>query len=247
MLWECVRIPLGRVSRGVRWRLGMQVAALELEAGTDQALAGFYEGRVTNCEFLLDPAHYEHPRAKWITDRVRGGRLLEVGCGNGGMTRLLAPQVDELVALDVSTPSLALVDALALPNVSVVQGLVEHFDPEMTFQWVVMSEVLEHLRHPGDTVARCMSWLAPGGSLLVTTPNGHWESNEHLQEFDFATFTALVAGCAAETVTVSYLRDREQRRRWLVAHATAPERPPAPDTFADRRAVAAVRRRNRSR
>ena len=103
---------------------------------------------MTDCSFLSDPEHYEHPRAAWILERVRGGRLLEVGAGNGGMTRLMAPLVNRLVALDVSTPSLAAVRALGLANVETVEGLVEQFRPDTRFDWIVLSEVLEHLRNP---------------------------------------------------------------------------------------------------
>ena len=220
----------------------MRVAAPELEAGDDESLASFYRGRVTDCRFLADPEHYEHPRAQWIVGSVSGGRLLEIGCGNGGMTALLAPKVDRLVALDVSGPSLAAVAALGLANVELVDALVEDYQPEGPFDWIVMSEVLEHLRRPGEIIARLVSWLAPGGSLLVTTPNGHWESNEHLQEFSLDTFARLMAAGGAEAVTVQYLRDRQDRRRWLVGRASVADRPPAPDDFTDR---GATRRRRR--
>ena len=82
---------------------------------------------------MSDPTHYEHPRAKWILDRVRGGKLLEVGCGNGGMTRLLSPQVDQIVALDISGPSLRELEKLGLQNVRTVKGLIEHYKPECLF------------------------------------------------------------------------------------------------------------------
>jgi hypothetical protein len=62
-----------------------------------------------------------------------------------------------------------------------------------------MSEVLEHVRRPGEVVCRCFAWLAPGGTLLITTPHGHWESNEHLHEFDLVTFSRVLALPEAET------------------------------------------------
>ncbi len=231
-----------QVFRGLRWRLGLRVAAPELEAGDDASIASFYSGRVTDCSFLSDPEHYENPRARWILHRVNGGRLLEVGCGNGGMTALLAPKVERLVALDVSTPSLSSVAALGLENVETVEALVEHFQPSGKFEWIVMSEVLEHLRRPQAVIARCLGWLAPGGSLLVTTPNGHWESNEHLQEFNFQKFAQTLVSEGAESVVLSNLRDGQGRRRWLVGQVTVADRPSMQDDFNDRRTIARRRR-----
>ena len=245
MVTKTLRSGVTKLSQGVRWRLGLRVAATELEQGTDESVAAFYSNRVTDCAFLDDPSHYEHPRAVWVTERLRGargGRLLEVGCGNGGMTRLLAPLVTEVVALDTSEPSLAALAALGLQNVTTANSLLEHFEPGALFDWVVVSEVIEHLRQPQDAVDRCARWLAPGGTMLVTTPNGHWESDEHLHEFTLADFSALLARTGVESVHASYLRDRENRRRWLVAELKAPATPPAPDDFHDRRVTARKRR-----
>ena len=127
------------------------------------------------------------------------------------MTALLAPKVERLVALDVSTPSLSSVAALRLENVETVEALVEHYQPSGKFDWIVMSEVLEHLRLPRKVVAQCLGWLAPGGSLLVTTPNGHWESNEHIQEFGFEKFARTFFSQFADSIECSYLRDAQGR------------------------------------
>lgn len=237
---------LRRATAPLRWRLGMRVAAPDLEAGTDEAITRFYDSRTTDCGFLGDPEHYEHPRARWMVGRVSGGSLLEVGCGNGGMTRLLAPRVDRVVALDVSGPSLAAVRELGLPNVETVQSLVERYRPATRFDWIVASEVIEHLRDPRRVMRLLVSWLAPGGTLLVTTPRGHWESDEHLHEFTLARLTALLVDSGGESISVAYLRDRGDRRRWLVGEVRAPTTPPAPDRFDDPLATIAARRSGRA-
>ena len=234
------KFMFGRVWQAIRWRLGQRVAAPELEFGDELSLAAFYDGRVTDCAFLSDPSHYEYPRAKWILDRVHGGKLLEVDCGNGGMTRLLAPKVDQIVALDVPGPSLRELEKLGLQNVKIVKGLIERYEPECLFEWIVMSEVLEYVRQPAQIVRRCFSWLAPGGMLLITTPHGHWESNEHLHEFNLVALSRILALPEAETVRLGYLRDRDNRRRWLVGELTASVSPAAP--LPDRRQIAKERK-----
>ncbi len=232
-------------SRSWRWRRGLRVAAPQLEDGGDKTVIAFYRSRVTDCSFLVDPLHYEYPRLHWILERSRAGKLLEIGCGNGGMTRLLAPQVDFLLALDVSAPSLKKVDELELHNVETVESLIERYQTMERFDRIVLSEVLEHLREPEKILVRCVEWLSPGGSLLLTTPNGHWESDEHLQEFSLARFGGMLARVGAESFHVGYLRDGKQRRRWLVGQVTASTAPQAPDDFHDHRAVARYRKHRR--
>jgi len=236
-------VGIGRIASTLRWWSGMRVAAPELEVGKDETVTAFYQGRITDCNFLEDDAHYEYPRAGWILERVSGGRLLEIGCGNGGMTRLLAPKVQSVEALDISKPSLEVIDGLGLTNVKTVETLVEHHQPVVKFDWIVMSEVLEHLREPREVVSKCMEWLAPGGRLLLTTPNGHWESDEHLHEFSLRTLSQLLAVSGAEGFLTSYLRDAQGRRRWLVAEANVAEKPATADDFNDRLATMRNRRR----
>lgn len=226
---------------------GLRVAACGLEAGDDEAFTAFYQRRVTDCSFLADPQHYEHPRVQWILKRTNGGHLLEIGCGNGGMTCLLADVVDHIVAVDISKPSLDELERKALRNVETVNVLLERFQPSSRFDWIIMAEVVEHLHQPSVLVAKCVRWLKPGGRLLLTTPNGHWETDEHLHEFSLLTFMELFVGSEAETIQVGYLRDRDERRRWLVGQVTAPASPLRPDEFHDRRAVVRSRRQRASR
>lgn len=233
---------IGRIKRSVRWRLGLSAAAPELELGTDESVTNFYNKRVTGCQFLEDTQHYEYPRAAWVLSVISGKNLLEIGCGNGGMTRLLSPKVESITALDISSPSLDEVNKLGLPNVRTVQGLVENFRPDENFQWVLMSEVIEHLRRPKETIIKAFEFVAPGGALVLTTPNGHWESDEHLHEFSMTTFSHIVSQTNCESFECSYLRDRDNRRRWLTAVVRKPNTAPEPDDFFDRLAIARKRR-----
>ena len=97
-----VKKLLRRTSTSLRFRLGLRVAAPELESGNDEEVAKFYSARVTDCDFLRDPDHYEHPRAEWIVDQVEGGNLLEIGCGNGLHLLALAAEYGRGVGIDLS-------------------------------------------------------------------------------------------------------------------------------------------------
>ncbi|MER3431063.1 MAG: hypothetical protein C4324_08480 [Blastocatellia bacterium] len=232
-----------QIKQSVKWRLGLPTAAPELEAGTDESVSNFYNSRVTACEFLDDPEHYEYPRAKWVLSVIEGGTLLEIGCGNGGMTRLLSPKVKSITALDISRPSLDELEKLGLPNARTVHGLIENFRSDTRFDWVLMSEVIEHLRTPRETIDKAFEFVAPGRAMVLTTPNGHWESDEHLHEFSISSFASLLASTGCESFECSYLRDRDNRRRWLTAIVRKPIDSPEPDDFFNRRAITKKRRR----
>lgn len=217
-LGEAALAVFTRVSRSIRWRLGRRVADSELERGTDADVTSFYNRRITDCAFLREATHYEAPRASWVLQRVTGGQVLEVGAGNGGMTRLLRGQV---TALDVSGPSLEALRALRLRHVvATVESLVEHFTPERAYDYIVLAEVLEHLRQPAAVLARCWPWLTPQGAIVLTTPNGRWPSNEHLQEFTLRDVTALALGLRPAALTVSHILDRQGTPRWIGAQIT---------------------------
>lgn len=213
--------------RGVRalaWRMGAPLVAEQLAIGTNESVRAYYDSRVTDCNFLEDPAHYERPRVQWILDVVRGGRLLEIGCGNGGMTKQVARQVQAVTAMDVSAVSLAVLRNRELPNVQIVEGLVEEVCLTERYQWIVLSEVIEHVREPASVLARCLSWLAPGGQLLITTPNGPWQSEEHLHEFDMPSFVHLLSTLEADALSARYICDQAGTRRWLGGIVTGDDR-----------------------
>lgn len=217
-----------RFRRSIRYRLGLPVVAPLLEEGTDEAVEAYYNSRLSDCSFLADPDHYERPRVDWILERIRGGVVLEVGCADGTFTEMLARRADRVVALDLCEASIHRLRSRRLTNVESHLGLVEHFQPAVGYDWVVLTEVLEHLRHPHQTLMRCVGWLNPGGSLLVSTPEGDWESDaiEHLHVFHLENFEALMASAGADSFQVFRIKDRQGRDRWLGAEAS--RRPESP-------------------
>lgn len=175
----------------------------------------YYNSRLSDSRFLLDKTHYERPRIEWMLHEVRGGTVLEVGAGNGGMTALLSPLADKVIALDLCQEAIGAIDELRLGNVVAACGLVERYSPSRPVDWVIVSEVVEHLRDPVETLRRCVTWLKPGGKVLLSAPNGKWESIEHLHEFDMAKWCALLGGAGARAVNAFYIQDQFGSDRWL--------------------------------
>jgi 2-polyprenyl-3-methyl-5-hydroxy-6-metoxy-1,4-benzoquinol methylase len=213
---------LGRLGRALRYRMGMHVVAPQLAAGTDEGVCDYYNSRASDCSFLASTDHYERPRIDWMLARVRGGSLLELGCADGTVTAMLAERVERVVALDLCQESVARVRTRQLRNVRAVTGFIEHYEPAETFDWIVASEVLEHLRNPLRCVSSCLRWLKPGGSLLISCPDGDWEGDaiEHLHTFDFESFCGLMIRAGARSLHAFRIPDRSGRDRWLGAKVT---------------------------
>jgi SAM-dependent methyltransferase len=97
-----------------------------------------------------------------------GWRCLEVGAGRGSIAHWLAKRVGppgHVTALDLET---SLLEWLDEPNLEVVCGDVLEIDlPERSFDLIHTRAVLMHIPERGRALERLISWLRPGGSLVV--------------------------------------------------------------------------------
>ncbi len=107
---------------------------------------------------------------------LRPSRVLEVAAGGGGLASTLACDGATVVANDLLTDALtaALLEYHGGDRVTVTGGSLFDLSRDTlgTFDLVIACEVIEHVGHPGDLLGRLATLLAPGGRLLVTTPNG---------------------------------------------------------------------------
>lgn len=104
----------------------------------------------------------------------RGSRVLEVGCGVGAQTVLLARNSPgaRFTSIDVSAASIAearaRVRAAGLDNVRLARAdLFERPFPEEQFDHAFVCFVLEHLPDPARALTCVRARLRPGGSLTV--------------------------------------------------------------------------------
>jgi SAM-dependent methyltransferase len=137
-------------------------------------LARFYEamyGDETGSESLVAPGFVEaHLRAIVQDHRPRGGRLLEIGCGRGRFLERMAQLPWELHGIELS-PTAAQEARRRVPSATVeCRGLDDATFPSETFDCIVMIAVLEHVKDPAAVLQRVVTWLAPGGLLIVQVP-----------------------------------------------------------------------------
>ena len=105
-----------------------------------------------------------------LATHVPGGRLLEVGSGHGLLLDEARSRGYEAEGLEPSRAAIRHArDSLRLP---VRDGSLE--DPGLDgerFDAIVLADVLEHLEDPVGAIDRCTELLAPGGALVVVTPD----------------------------------------------------------------------------
>jgi ubiquinone/menaquinone biosynthesis C-methylase UbiE len=129
-------------------------------------------------------------------------RLLDVGCGDGGVARLLARRVGEVVAVDVQ-PSDAWEDGDAV-TYAVADGERMPFG-NGEFDLVHSKDSLHHMEKPKRALAEYRRVLRPGGTALIVEGNRynpifyvHMTRMLGHEHFVQGHFRELVAGVFSE-------------------------------------------------
>ena len=155
-----------------------------LLARDSDRLLGVQAGRTAeaNAYFSRNAARWDEIRSLYVAEkdveaeiRAAAGpgpfkRLIDLGAGTGRMLRLLAPEADCAIGLDLSQQMLniARVQSSGLPNVELRHGDI--FDtrlPTGQADLVVVHQVLHYLSDPAAAVAEAARLVAPGGRLLI--------------------------------------------------------------------------------
>lgn len=159
---------------------GCQVHVLANRPLPGPALAAFYAER-GGCAWL-DPGHrsalvrgyvralQRHKLAilRRLADLPPGARVLEVGCGKGAFAAHLAAETTwEVHANDFEAERPPGCGVTFWPDAFEAVG----FPAELRFEAIVAHHVIEHLYDPAAFFAAAHARLAPGGVLVLETPN----------------------------------------------------------------------------
>ncbi|WP_327754512.1 cyclopropane-fatty-acyl-phospholipid synthase family protein (plasmid) [Sphingobium sp. SJ10-10] len=111
-----------------------------------------------------------------------GMRILDVGCGWGGMMRNLRRSygVAECVGLTLSEEQLAYIEGLGDPGISAVLSNWHDYRPDKPFDAIISVGAFEHFAHPQQSVDErrgvyreffqaCRDWTAGKGRLSLQT------------------------------------------------------------------------------
>ena len=102
----------------------------------------------------------------------RLGRLLDIGCGTGGLLEKLSPRIEEGLGVDASRDMLALARSRlterGLTHIAVRQADMYRLPlPDAAFDAVTLHMVLHYAEDPAAALAEAARVLRPGGRLLI--------------------------------------------------------------------------------
>lgn len=174
--------------------------------------------------FVDHDVHYtlkSHPSSSHmqVLDAIRPGSLvLDLGCSQGLLAAPLAAKGVQVVGVDVRAPA-SVSFALARYYQRDLEQPLE-IPEERVFDYVVCSDVIEHVLHRPELLASVRRYLKPDGRLLISTPNiaiwfyrlslliGRFEygprgvlDETHVHLFTRATFRREIENAAFRVVT----------------------------------------------
>jgi SAM-dependent methyltransferase len=126
-------------------------------------------GEEFNAGWRADVGVVEKALTAWL-EKTRPGNVAELACGTGLFTRLLAPKVKRLTAIDASPEVIAINRArVSARNVDYVEADLFAWEPRERYDAVFFSFWLSHV--PDDRLgafwSKVAGALAPGGSVYL--------------------------------------------------------------------------------
>jgi 2-polyprenyl-3-methyl-5-hydroxy-6-metoxy-1,4-benzoquinol methylase len=135
---------------------------------------------------------------KLIGDEIYKKKVLDVGCGDGVLSYLLAEKGAVISGIDNSKEAIitASEKCKQFDNIKFIKSSVYElpFD-EMSFDYVVSSDVIEHLRDPDKMLSEIKRVWNRRGKIIITSPIKYTEiplDKMHYKEFFEEEFVKIL-------------------------------------------------------
>jgi SAM-dependent methyltransferase len=158
---------------------------------------------------------------EWIAARVPGAAVLDMACGEGYGSAVLARTAASVLGVDGNPEAFEHARLrYTRPGLSFEWGAVESFGSPRTFDAVVFLQTIEHVVDPSAVLAHFRGLLRPGGVAYVSTPNvltlappGASKSDNpwHLREYRAQEFAALCRGTFGHVEMLGLFHARKLR------------------------------------
>ncbi len=188
-------------------------------------------------------AYFGSERADYVAELPPRAHVLEIGCGSGatGVSALSQGRAASYRGVELE-PSAGMDAAAQLTEVIV--GDVEAIDLPWSpgsFDALILSEVLEHLRDPWATLRKLRPLLKSGALIYASSPNvahqriirmligGDWRLEKegpmdetHLRWFTPSSYAAMFTECGYAVDTVQPLSPLTKKQRMISAFTRRP-------------------------
>jgi 2-polyprenyl-3-methyl-5-hydroxy-6-metoxy-1,4-benzoquinol methylase len=106
-----------------------------------------------------------------LIDTSNISNVLEVGCFEGSMTKILSKKFN---LVDVLEPSIKCINKLKdnFHNVTFINKLLQEYDTDKKYDLIIISHTLEHIENQVDALKKLKSLVKENGYLYVIVPNG---------------------------------------------------------------------------
>jgi SAM-dependent methyltransferase len=157
---------------------------------------------------------------EWIADRCSGLRVVDLACGEGYGSDLLARRAAEVIGVDANPEAFEHARArYRRPNLSFERGLVEEFDQEVDA--VVFLQTIEHIHAPERLLERIaqaapVAYVSTPNRLTLAGPGAEKSDNPwHLREYDEHEFRELLEPHFRSTELLGLFHARKLRAHEL--------------------------------
>jgi 2-polyprenyl-3-methyl-5-hydroxy-6-metoxy-1,4-benzoquinol methylase len=166
---------------------------------------------------------------EWVSARVAGRRVIDMACGEGYGSAVLANSAFHVVGLDANPDAHEHARLrYRASNLSFARGLVETYGEPGTYDAVVFLQTIEHVHDPRAVLEHFRGLLAGGGAAYVSTPNvltlapaGAEKSDNpwHLKEYRAEEFRALCESVFGQVELLGVFHARKLRAHELALRA----------------------------
>lgn len=138
----------------------------------------------------------------WIAQRVKGLRVVDLACGEGYGSAVLAETAQSVIGVDANPDAYEHARLkYSSENLSFERALVQTWRGDV--DCVVFLQTIEHIEEPAELLASIRELIAPNGVAYISTPNvltlapaGAEKSDNpwHVREYRADEFQELCAG-----------------------------------------------------
>ena len=163
---------------------------------------------------------------EWIARRVHGLRVLDMACGEGYGSNVLAGSAASVVGIDANPEAHEHARLrYQRPNLRFERAPIEGYGDPGFCEAVVFLQTIEHVQDSGAVLRHLHDLLVPGGTAYISTPNvltlappgsSHSGNPWHVREYRHEGFLAL-----CQTAFPSVVMLGVQHARKLRVHAVA--------------------------